>query len=141
MRAAAADALGACGRPGHSAELAELAADPGSPPVVVVAALHALAALGAAPAGTLERALAHEDPEVVKEAVLGAVRVPGDDGLRLLRAAAASPRWDVRRAAARAMAERGDPSLRADAERLAARDPDPLVARAFAETARALGAR
>ena len=108
---------------------------------MVVAALHALAALGPVPAATLERALAHADPEVVKEAVLAAARVPGADGLRLLRAAAASPRWDVRRAAARAMADRADPALRGDAERLAATDPDPLVARAFAETARALGSR
>jgi hypothetical protein len=76
----------------------------------------------------------------VKEAVLAAARVAGAEGLRLLRDAAASPRWDVRRAAARAFARRGDPALRADATRLAGSDPDPLVARAFADAARALGA-
>ncbi len=141
VRAAAAEALGACGRPGDAAELAALARDPAAPPVVVIAALHALAALGPVPASTLEPALRHGDPEVVKEAILGAARVAGSEGARLLREAAASPRWDVRRAAARAMAERGDPALRADAERLAAGDPDPLVARAFAEAARALGGR
>jgi hypothetical protein len=38
------------------------------------------------------------------------------------------------------MAERGDPSLRAEAAERAAADPDPLVARAFAEAVRALDA-
>jgi HEAT repeat protein len=140
VRAAASEALGACGRPEDAPHLAALARDPEAPPGVVVAALHALAALGPVPADAIERLLSHDDPEVVKEAVLGAARVSGPEGLRLLRAAAASPRWDVRRAAARAFADRGDPALRADAERLA-QDPDPLVARAFAEAARALGGR
>jgi hypothetical protein len=36
------------------------------------------------------------------------------------------------------MAERRDPSLREEAARLAAVDPDPLVAKAFAEAARTL---
>jgi len=68
-----------------------------------------------------------------------AARLPGEAGLRLLRAAAGSPRWDVRRAVARAFADRGDAALRPDAERLAAGDPDPLVARAFADAAQSLG--
>lgn len=140
VRAAAADALGACGRPRDAERLVALVEDPEAAPVVILAALGALAALGPIPGAALERALAHEDPEVVKEAVLAAARVPGVEGQRLLRAAAASPRWDVRRAAARAFAERGDPALRPDAARLAGSDPDPLVARAFAEAARALGA-
>ncbi len=77
----------------------------------------------------------------MKEAVLGAARVPGAEGVRLLRLVAASAHWDVRRAVARAMEERADPALLPDAERLAAADPDPLVARAFAAAARALGGR
>jgi HEAT repeat protein len=138
VRAAAAEALAACGRVEDAAAIAAVAVDPAAPPAVVVAGLHALAALGPVPPAALERALRHGDPEVVKEAVLVAGRLPGADGARALRDAAASPRWDVRRAAARAMAARGDASLRADAERLAERDPDPLVARAFADAARAL---
>ncbi len=141
VRAAAAEALGACGRAEDASAVGALVADPDAPAVVVVAALHALVALGQLPGAALERALAHGDPEVVKEAVLGAARVPGAEGQRILREAAASPRWDVRRAAARAFQDRKDPALRADAERLAAMDPDPLVARAFAEAARALGPR
>jgi HEAT repeat protein len=141
VRAAAAEALGACGRPEDAAAIAALAQDPDSPPVVIVAALHALVALGPVPTAALERAVCHDDVEVVKEAVLAAARVPGADGERILREAAGSARWDVRRTAARAMTERNDPALRAEAERLAAADPDPLVARSFAEAARSLGSR
>jgi HEAT repeat protein len=71
--------------------------------------------------------------------VLAAASLAGEDGRRLLCEAAASPRWDIRRSAARAMAARGDAALAATAARLAAEDPDPLVARAFAEAALALG--
>jgi HEAT repeat protein len=139
VRAAAAEALGACGGAEDAGGLAEAALDPEAPPVVIASALRALVAVGPVPAPALARALHHADPEVVKEAVLAAARIAGAEGERALREAAASPRWDVRRAAARAMAQRGDPALRPDAERLAASDPDPLVARAFAEAARALG--
>jgi HEAT repeat protein len=97
-------------------------------------------ALGAAPGDVVARAAAHADPEVVKEAVLAAARVAGPDGERVIREAAASLRWDVRQAAARALAERGDRALAPDAARAAATDPDPLVARAFADAARILGA-
>ncbi len=139
VRAAAVEALGACGRPEHAPRIAAVAADPASPALVTVAALHALARLGSPPVEVLERGLQHADPEVAKEAVAAAVRVEGPEGARLLRLAAASPRWDVRHAAARAMGERRDPALREVAARLAASDPDALVARAFAEAVRALG--
>jgi len=141
VRAAAAEALGASGRREHAPAVAALVEDETAPALVVVAALRALVALGAPPPSAVARAAANADPEVVKEAVLAAARLVGPDGERLLREAAASPRWDVRRAAARAMAERGDAALAAEAARLAADDPDPLVARAFAETAQILGVR
>jgi HEAT repeat protein len=141
VRAAAAEALGACGDPEHAPAVAALVEGPDPAPPVVVAALHALVAMGRVAPATIAGAVRHADAEVVKEAVLCAARVAGEEGARILRDAAASPRWDVRRAAAAAMTERGDPALRPDAERLAAGDPDPLVARAFAEAARALGER
>lgn len=140
VRAAAVDALGAGGRAEDAPAVATLAGDPSSPPAVVVAALRALGVLGATTIEVVRRAASHPDPEVVKEAVLSAARIPGDQGARILREAAGSPRWDVRQAAARAMAERGDRALGAEAARLAACDPDPLVARAFADAARSLGA-
>jgi HEAT repeat protein len=140
VRAAAVEALGAAGKAAQVPRIAAVVADPAAPAMVVLAALHALAQLGAATAAVLERGLGHPDAEVAKEAVAAAARLEGPEGGRLLLLAAASERWDVRHAAARAMAERGDLSLRAEAARRAAGDPDPMVARAFAEAARVLGA-
>jgi HEAT repeat protein len=139
VQAAAADALGACGRRDQAGALAALLGGREPPAVVAVAALRALAAIGAAPVAVVTAAAAHSDPEVVKEAVAVAARLPGSEAERIVRDAAASPRWDVRRAAARAMLMRGDPALAGEAARRAADDPDPLVARAFGEAAHALG--
>jgi HEAT repeat protein len=141
VRAVAVEALGASGDAGQARPIAALARAPEVPPVVILAALRALVALGAAPADVISRAAAHPDPEVVKEAVAAAARLPGAEGEALLRQAAQNPRWDVRQAAARAMLERGDPALQQTAAELAAREPDPLVARAFADAAQALSGR
>jgi len=141
VRARAIEALAACGRREHAGTLAGLAGDPDTSPGVAVAALRGLAALGEVPADALARACAHPDPEVVKEAVALAARLPGPEGRRLVSAAAAHDRWDVRGAAARAMAARRDPSLREEAARRAASDPDPFVAKAFADAVAILSRR
>jgi HEAT repeat protein len=141
VRAAAVEALGATGLARHAPAIAALARAPEVPPILVLAALRALVALGRPPADVVSRAATHSDPEVVKEAVAAAARLPGPEGEALLRQAAENARWDVRQAAARAMVERGDPALRPAAEALALREADPLVARAFAEAARALSGR
>ena len=141
VRAAAVDALAARGGAESAEAIAAVADDPAAPAPVVVAALRALTSLGEPRAAAIVRAAAHDDPEVVKEAVLAAARLPGPGGEAILRVAASSARWDVRQAAARAMAERGDAALAGEASRLAVGEPDPLVARAFAEAARALGGR
>jgi HEAT repeat protein len=141
VRAAAVEALGATGLARHAPAIAALARAPDVPPILVLAALRALVALGKPPADVISRAAAHVDPEVVKEAVAAAARLPGPEGEGLLRQAAENPRWDVRQAAARAMLERGDPALQQAAEALAFHEADPLVARAFAEAARALSGR
>ncbi|MGC3996194.1 MAG: HEAT repeat domain-containing protein [Anaeromyxobacter sp.] len=141
VRAVVVEALGACGRPEHAAAIAAVARERDLPPVVAVGALRALVALGGAPEDVVERAIGSADPEVVKEGVAAAASLPGDAGVRLLRAAAASPRWDVRQAVARAVAGRGDPALRELALERSGSDPDPLVARAFAEAAGALSGR
>lgn len=138
VRAAAVEALGATGQPRHAPAIAALARAPDVPPILVLAALRALVALGRPPPDVISRAADHGDPEVVKEAVAAAARLPGAEGEALLRKAAENPRWDVRQAAARAMVDRGDPALRSAAEALALRESDPLVARAFADAARAL---
>jgi HEAT repeat protein len=141
VRAAAVEALGATGLARHAPAIAALARAPDVPPILVLAALRALVGLGRPPGDVISRAAAHADPEVVKEAVAAAARLPGEEGEALLRQAAENPRWDVRQAAARAMLERGDPALLSAAEALAKREVDPLVARAFAEAARALSGR
>jgi HEAT repeat protein len=141
VRARAIEALAACGRREHASALERLAADPATPPGVAVSALRGLAALGEVPARIVARACAHPDPEVVKEAVALAGRLPGPEGTRLVSAAAAHDRWDVRGAAARAMAARRDPAHREDAARRAASDPDPFVAKAFGDAAAALAGR
>ncbi len=138
VRAAAVDALGACGRPEYLERLCDLGLEPSAPAQVVVATLHALSRYAAPPAALVERGLVHPDPEVVKAAVAAAAGLPGEPGVSLLTQAAGSPQWDVRHAAARALAARGDGALRELALRLAAGEPDPLVAKAFEEAARVL---
>jgi HEAT repeat protein len=86
----------------------------------------------------VDRALGHPDAEVAKEAVAAAAGLAGEEGAALLRKAARSGHWDVRYAVARAVGERGDPSLAGLAADLAAADGDPLVAKAFAAAAEAL---
>lgn len=139
VQASAAEALGASGDGRYAAALAAIVAGAEAPPVVIVASLRGLAALGAATRAVLERALDHQDPEIVKEAVQAAGRLAGDEGAALLRRAASSGRWDVRHAVARAIGERGDPALADLARSLAAAEADPLVARAFEAAAGALG--
>ncbi len=141
VRAAAALALGRCGRFEHAGALAELAGAAGAPPEVASAAVRALAEMGRAEATVLERAARHPDPEVVKEALAAAAAAPGRAAGELLVAAASHPRWDVRRAAARAMAVRGDPGLVEAARRLLASEEDPMVAEALADAVRSLERR
>jgi HEAT repeat protein len=87
----------------------------------------------------LARAARHPDAEVVKEAVRAAAGLPGAAAARLLLDAAAHARWDVRRAAAAALAARGDRALLEPVRRLAAAEEDPLVAEALHGALEALG--
>jgi len=135
VRAAAAEALGACGGAEHVPALSRLAEDGAAPAPVAVAALRALVALGATTPEGLARAAGHPDPEVLKAAVTAAAASPGGVAEAVIAGAAGSARWDVRRAAAVALGARGDRALLGLARRLAAEDPDPLVARAFGEAA------
>jgi HEAT repeat protein len=144
VAAAAAEALGALGDMRAAEPLSRAVSrgesQPGSPEVLpAIAAVCALARLGAATPEILERAARHSDPEVVKEAVAAAESLAG--AAPVLLTAARSARWDVRRAAARALATRGDRSLLPELEALAAAERDPLAGEAFAEAVRALEAR
>ncbi|HTT71167.1 MAG TPA: HEAT repeat domain-containing protein [Anaeromyxobacteraceae bacterium] len=142
VRAEAALALGRCGALAHREALAELVRDAALSPEPAAAALHALADLGAATdPGLLEGAARQADPEVVKEAVRAAALVPGSSTTAILLAAGRHARWDVRRAAARALGARGDPALLAIVRDLARVEEDPLVLEELAAAGRALGGR
>ncbi|MFL5262190.1 MAG: HEAT repeat domain-containing protein, partial [Anaeromyxobacteraceae bacterium] len=141
VRAAAARALGRARAAASAPALEELAADAAAPGEAAAAALHALSELGLARPEVLARAARHPDAEVVKEAVLAAVAVPGAAASALLLAAAAHARWDVRSAAARAMGERGDRALADPLRRLAAIEGDPLVVEALQAALRRLEAQ
>lgn len=138
---AAAESLGRRGETRAAAALARAfergeAATGGTEVLLGIAALRALAHLSAAAPALLARAAAHPDAEVVKEAVQAAARLPGGEGVLLQ--AARHPRWDARRAAARAIAQRGDRRLLAEVRALGASERDPLAAEAFEGALRAL---
>ncbi|MGC4113129.1 MAG: HEAT repeat domain-containing protein [Myxococcales bacterium] len=144
VSAAAAEALGELGEARAIEALTRAVSrgenQPGTPEVLpAIAAVRALSRLSAATPAVLARAVAHPDPEVVKEAVAAAEALPGAG--EVLVAAARSPRWDVRRAAARALAARGDRSLLAAVRELAQAERDDLTAEAFADAVRTLEAR
>jgi HEAT repeat protein len=133
VQAAAAVALGRARARDQSPALARLAGDGATAPEVAAAAVRALAEMGALQPGVLERAAQHPDPEVVKEAVAAAVAMAGAAGASLLLRSAAHPRWDVRRAAAHAIARRGDPLLLDAVRRLSAAEEDSLVSEALVD--------
>jgi HEAT repeat protein len=139
VRAAAAQALGRCRAAEYRAALAALASDPTAQAEPAAAAVHALAEIGDPDCEVLARAARHPDAEVVKEAVRAAAGLPGAAAARLLLDAAAHARWDVRRAAAAALAARGDRALLEPVRRLAAAEEDPLVAEALHGALEALG--
>ena len=144
VAAAAAESLGAIGDrravPDLERCIARGTAGPGSPEVLpAIAAVRALAKLSALNGKLLLGAAAHPDPEVVKEAVLAAITHPEADPVLL--GAAVHARWDVRRAAAQAIGERGDRRLLERLEELLRDEKDPIVRDALSDAVRTLHAR
>ncbi len=138
VRAAAAAAVGACGIDRFASDLQALVS--GSEPDVAAAALEALARMGRADLPLVVEAAAHRDPEVAKVALGAAAALPGPGARVALLEGLCHARWDVRRAAARAIGERRDPELTGALRDLADVEEDPLVAEALAEALRVLGA-
>ena len=136
VRSAAARAAGACLVDRLAAPLAALLGDADAD--VASSALRALAALGRADLALLERAASHPDAEVAKEAMAAAARQPGPAAQAILVGGLCHPSWVVRRAAARASAERDDPSLSGALEDLLGVEEDALVVEALSEALRAL---
>ncbi|MBL8924356.1 MAG: HEAT repeat domain-containing protein [Myxococcaceae bacterium] len=133
----AAGAAMECGAAWASPRLAELTTHADS--AVVLAAVQALMVLGSADDAVLERATAHPDGEVVKQ-----VLQEGASSVAVVRRAAAllgDPRWDVRVAAAQALAVSGAREHLAPLEEAAAREAEALVHQALVAAIASLKAR
>jgi len=94
-------------------------------------AVRALANLGKLGDDLLRSAADHRDPEVVKEALLAAATRPS--GLPLAVGLLAHPRWDVRAAAARALAASGNSDCLSAIRSALEREQDPLAGEALSE--------
>jgi hypothetical protein len=136
VRAAAARSLGLARLTRFAEVLGTHAESPEAE--VAAAAVQALSRMGRADLPLLARAAAHADPDVASEALAAAVRLPEAGAADLLLAGLSHARWEVRRAAARGVAERGDRALAEALRDVAGVEEDPLVAQALAEALRAL---
>lgn len=135
-----AAAAGACARSGSAACAPHLVRLLGSPDAqVALAAIDALDRIGALEEDGLEAAAQHADPEVLK-AVLdkGAWRPSGVGRALLLLEHAA---WDVRAAAARALATAGDRAALVPLHQALERETDPLARELLMTAAMALAGR
>jgi len=130
VRAAAIRALGSVGDATVLPLFRKLALDPEG--AVATAALEALARLGTdEDVPIFIQALAHSDPEPVKAALRGLAAHKTTVGLRAAAGALCHARWDVRSAAAEALAGSGDPEAeKALVERLKVEE-DTLVREAL----------
>lgn len=81
------------------------------------------------------------DHEVVKAAARGLSRCPAHRATAAVLGLLDHPRWDVRWAAAEALAERGDPTALAPLLRVQAVEPDPLVRQVLSAAAARLAER
>jgi HEAT repeat protein len=138
---AAAEAIGGLGDPALGAHLLPLLGSEEAPgeAAAAYAVVRALRRLDAPEIDVaLYRAAAHPEGEVVKEAAAVAADLPGEAGTQVLLACARHDAWDVRRAAARALARRGDPAVLPDLEALLDAEEDAMVAEGFAEAIRLL---
>jgi HEAT repeat protein len=87
---------------------------------------------------TLTRA---SDHEIVKAAARGLSRIKSHRATAAVIGLIDHPRWDVRWAAAEALAERGDPTALAPMRRQQAVEPDPLVRQVLSAATSRLGLR
>lgn len=103
VQAAGVDAAGDLGGMDLVPELRALAT--GEDPQRAARAIRALSRLGAMDGEVLGAAIKHADPEVLKEAVIAGAAL--EEGIAVAEAHLDHPRWDVRVAAARALAAGG----------------------------------
>src|SRR5262249_30430349 len=102
-------------------------------------AVRALASLGKLGDDLLRSAAGHRDPEVIKEALLGAAASSGR--LPLAVSLLAQPRCDVRAAAARALGRSADAQSGSAIRSALECEQDPLVVEALNEAIEAITRR
>lgn len=132
VRAAAVQALVTLDNPIALARLREVVlAD--AAPVVVIQAIAGLSRSGSDQDLVLLMSLTRaHDHEIVKAAARGLARRSAHRATAAVLGLLEHPRWDVRWAAAEALAERGDPTALAPLRRVHAVEPDPLVRQVLA---------
>ncbi|WP_257461208.1 HEAT repeat domain-containing protein [Archangium lipolyticum] len=137
VRLAALDAVGECGAVERAAELEALVQHPDG--AIAFRAVQSLARLGALRDEVLQRAVDHEDHEVVKAALLaGAVSA---EGVSLAVELLGHPSWDVRAAAARVLGDSGGPECLPATRAALAAEMDSLARRALEDAVDRLSGR
>lgn len=123
VQAEAVEAAGDLGGTGLVPELRALAVS--EDPHRAGRAIRTLSRLGAMDAQVLHAAARHADPEVVKEAVIAGAAL--EEGIAVAEAHLAHARWDVRVAAARALAAGGGRAQVAPLQNALEREEDVLA--------------
>ena len=137
VRLAAIEAVGECGAVERAHELEALVEH--SEGAIAFRAVQSLARLGALYDGALRRAVKHEDPEVVKVALLAGAALT--EGVQVAVGLLGHPSWDVRAVAARVLGDSGGleclPAARAALEA----ETDGLARRALVDAVHRLSER
>lgn len=136
IRLAAMDAVAECGLVDLSDVIrSQLSAQDAQ---IATRAIAALARLGRFDAQALSQARAHQEPEVLREALDAGAALP--EAVDWARSLLSHPRWDVRIAAARVLSASGGHDAEAEIDRALQAEADPLVREAL-EKAKALLSR
>ncbi len=137
VRLAALDAVGECGALERVADLEALVQH--AEGAVAFRAVQALARLGALRDEVLRRAVTHEDPEVVKTALLAGAA--SAEGVALAVGLLGHSGWDVRAAAARVLGDSGGPECLSATRAALAAETDALTRRALVDAVDRLSSR
>jgi HEAT repeat protein len=137
VRLAALEAVGECGAVERVGDLESLVKDPDG--AIAFRAVQALARLGILRHEVLQRAVTHEDHEVVKAALLAGAA--SAEGVSLAVGLLGHGSWDVRAAAARVLGDCGGPECLPATQAALAAETDALARRALVDAVERLSGR
>lgn len=137
VRLAALEAVGECGAVERAGDLESLVKDVDG--AIAFRAVQALARLGALRHEVLQRAVSHEDHEVVKAALLAGAATA--EGVSLAVGLLGHGSWDVRAAAARVLGDCGGPECLPATRAALAAETDALARRALVDAVERLSGR